>query len=348
MGTAEGILAGPAGRGREQWDRESSRGGPVNLAWTAPTNPHQHEWMAYLTMTETPVEYDASANPSNQTGVVQVDGFTRYARTPEWVLYHETLSDGAIRLYGVLERYGGRAFPSWARLAQECGKSERQIARLLRELTDAGALIITARRATGGQQTTSLYTLIWSNPLNREPHDKNVTPQHDKNVTPTPDKNVTHNDSKTNDTQKSSKNSSEQGGKPPHQAIFEAVWEEWTGHIWINGTKMSSTQRGKINDVVRQLRKMDESAEEFRARSAEYRRQHPDWEYTPHAVMGHWSTLEPREEERRWSEDVLAEEARRDAEEEARAKSGQLVADMHARMKAVREADENWKRTNGQ
>lgn len=71
-----------------------------------------------------------------------------FAIVPEWVLYHETLSDRAVRLYGVLSRMAdkhGVSWPSRATLATRLQCSKESIDRAVKQLTGAGALDVERR-----------------------------------------------------------------------------------------------------------------------------------------------------------------------------------------------------------
>lgn len=92
----------------------------------------------------------------------------RFAMTPEWVLFSETLSDRAVRLYGVLHRYAdketGRAFPARRTLAGRLSCSVDSVDRALRELVAAGAVTKRRRLDVKGDQTSNLYTVRFIDP----------------------------------------------------------------------------------------------------------------------------------------------------------------------------------------
>lgn len=87
----------------------------------------------------------------------------RFATIPEWVLFHEDLSHGAIRLYAVLDRYADKdsrdAYPSRATLAGRLGVSVKTIDRALAELVDAGAVTVEHRVDAAGDLTSNRYIL---------------------------------------------------------------------------------------------------------------------------------------------------------------------------------------------
>lgn len=86
-------------------------------------------------------------NPAEDAGTLVVQ--TRFAIVPEWVLDAD-ISDGAVRLYAVLLRYGntsGARMPSRATLATRLRKgSTDTVDRALKELLDLGAVLVEHRR----------------------------------------------------------------------------------------------------------------------------------------------------------------------------------------------------------
>jgi DNA-binding transcriptional MocR family regulator len=90
-----------------------------------------------------------------------------FAITPEWVL-DASISDRAVRLYGLLGRYAdanGSSFPSRRTLADRLRCSVDSVDRAAKELVTVGALQIAARRTDSGDQTTNLYRLIHAAPV---------------------------------------------------------------------------------------------------------------------------------------------------------------------------------------
>lgn len=125
-------------------------------------------------------------------GIVRI-GY-RFAAIPEWVLYSPDLNGSDVRLYGVIARYGGRAYPKVGTLAERFDVSERTIFRSLQRLVAAGALRIEAR-FQNRRQVSSVYHLAGDHPW---PVDNDeVGP--DKSVTPRGDTDVIQNESHLND-----------------------------------------------------------------------------------------------------------------------------------------------------
>lgn len=80
---------------------------------------------------------------------------------PEWILDHEKLSHGAVRLYGILARYSdssGVSWPSRTTLARRLRCTPITIDRWAAELVEVEALTITRRK---GETTKNNLTNLW-------------------------------------------------------------------------------------------------------------------------------------------------------------------------------------------
>jgi len=89
---------------------------------------------------------------------------------PEWLLDAE-VSDGAVRLYGILGRYAdeeGRSFPSRGLLAQRMRTTTKSVDRRVQELVQVGALVVEHRLAdspSGNQfHRSNIYWLKRADP----------------------------------------------------------------------------------------------------------------------------------------------------------------------------------------
>lgn len=98
---------------------------------------------------------------------------------PEWVLDHEGLSHGAVRLYGILARYADKDGVSWASrttLAKRLRCSRATVDRWAAELVKVKALTITRRKAEGKKENlTNLWTIHRVDPSVRPPSRKSRT-----------------------------------------------------------------------------------------------------------------------------------------------------------------------------
>lgn len=89
-----------------------------------------------------------------------------FALVPEWLLDAD-ISDRAVRLFGILHRYGGadgKAFPGRKRLADRLRTSVDSIDRATAELVKVGAVIVQPSFRTDGSQTSNNYWLWPCNP----------------------------------------------------------------------------------------------------------------------------------------------------------------------------------------
>lgn len=82
----------------------------------------------------------------------------RWAKVPECILLGD-LSDGAVRLYAVLARYGDSAIPKRATLAEQLRCSVDTIDRRMAELVAIDAVHVEHRYDETGRQTSSEYRL---------------------------------------------------------------------------------------------------------------------------------------------------------------------------------------------
>lgn len=84
----------------------------------------------------------------------------RFARIPEWVLYHPDLSAEDVRVFGILDRFDGHdCFPSLASIAEKMQRSEDTVRRSIRRLETVGAVLVEVRTTDEGRQTSNRYLL---------------------------------------------------------------------------------------------------------------------------------------------------------------------------------------------
>jgi hypothetical protein len=90
-----------------------------------------------------------------------------FAQVPEWLLVAD-VSDGAVRLFGILQRYAGKTGQCWpSRMtlaARMRGCSVSKIDRALADLVRVGALDVEARFTPAGDRTSNRYRLHEANP----------------------------------------------------------------------------------------------------------------------------------------------------------------------------------------
>lgn len=119
---------------------------------------------------------------------------------PNVLMRYPGLSDGAKLAWARLGQYAGHngvCYPALSTLANELGKSKRQVQRVLSELEEQGFIEREApdQEAKGRRQTTRYYftwhaifadsaTRVTSDPSPQTPRDTSVPSPRDKNVTP--------------------------------------------------------------------------------------------------------------------------------------------------------------------
>jgi len=92
----------------------------------------------------------------------------RFARLPEWILYHPNLNGTDIRVFCALDRYDGRdCFPSHESLAERIGVSVDTTQRSIKRLEAVGAIVIEKRSSSQGR-TSNRYYLAGDIPLDKD------------------------------------------------------------------------------------------------------------------------------------------------------------------------------------
>ena len=100
-----------------------------------------------------------------------------FAMVPRWIIQHENLTSGAVRVYACLADMANRdknyAFPSHKTLAVKTNMSVSSVRRHIDELVNVGALLVRKRyKPDGAGQTSNLYTVVHKPMENKE---KSVT-----------------------------------------------------------------------------------------------------------------------------------------------------------------------------
>ncbi len=198
-----------------------------------------------------------------------------FAVVPEWLLDAD-VSDRAVRLYGILVRYAdreGHAHPSRKTIALRLRCSTPSVDRALKELVTAGALVVHRRQHPNGDWDVNEYVL----------RPGGVTAAATGGVT----------DDEQNESQL------EREEIPPvspvpvvrtraRDELFEAFCDETS----VDWHELSQARRGAINGMLASIRAMTDgvTAEEIRARAAEFRRR---WSVplTPESLVRRWSEL---------------------------------------------------------
>ena len=87
-----------------------------------------------------------------------------WAMVPRWIIQHNDLTSGAVRVYAALSDMAGRDRPAWPShrtLAGKCNMSISSVRRHIRELVDVGAIRVTERYKPDSEgQTSNLYEVM--------------------------------------------------------------------------------------------------------------------------------------------------------------------------------------------
>ena len=88
-----------------------------------------------------------------------------FAMVPRWIIQHENLTSGAVRVYACLADMANRdknyAFPSHKTIAVKTNMSVSSVRRHIDELVNVGALLVRKRFKENGEgQTSNLYTVV--------------------------------------------------------------------------------------------------------------------------------------------------------------------------------------------
>ena len=88
-----------------------------------------------------------------------------FAMVPRWIIQHENLTSGAVRVYACLADMANRdknyAFPSHKTIAVKTNMSVSSVRRHIDELVNVGALLVRKRfKPEGSGQTSNLYTIV--------------------------------------------------------------------------------------------------------------------------------------------------------------------------------------------
>lgn len=110
-----------------------------------------------------------------------------FEMVPHWIMDHPSITGNAIRLYLLLRRYSdteNRSFPSRRRLSEDLNVALATVDSARDVLVSIGALSVTPRYTSNGDQTSNLYVLYWEPPLleNRRPPTQNLDDPLPKNV----------------------------------------------------------------------------------------------------------------------------------------------------------------------
>jgi len=101
------------------------------------------------------------------TDRVKLRATTYYGRIPEWILYHETLSANAIRLYGIFSRIAGQDEAVWPKrktLLKLARMTVNTLDKSLNQLMEIGAIEREQRHGENGKTISSEYVVVFDDP----------------------------------------------------------------------------------------------------------------------------------------------------------------------------------------
>lgn len=93
----------------------------------------------------------------------EVDSRRRFAMIPEDMLFDEEIPGGAVKVFGILHRYGStpdRCYPSMTLIGKRAGLGKRQVRRYIEMLERKGWLERVARRSDAGDPDSNAYRLF--------------------------------------------------------------------------------------------------------------------------------------------------------------------------------------------
>jgi hypothetical protein len=238
----------------------------------------------------------ASAPLPFRGGPVSIRNEVNFAIVPEWVLY-SALSDKAVRLYAVLNRYAnreGKANPSRRTLAERLGSSLRTVDRTLDELVAFGAVDVAPQFDEAGDRTANEYLVRQSGVATAV-----TLPRVTGDQTGGDSRDPTGGD--TGDAQTREKLEPEKSIAPRHR---DAVWDAFVEHLRV--APGTPKERAKWNAGAKEIRDALGYSPAQAERYAEVRievrrrinrfaasREYGHLKATPSAVAGHWGEFGP-------------------------------------------------------
>ena len=178
----------------------------------------------------------------------------------------------------------GECWPSMKRIAERSDISARHVSRAINELIDLGLVEKANRRRHGGQYRGWDYRLnVQRTPASGGPP-RPVTSGHGR---PSP--------ADTGVRSEPSENRKEEplAATPPkvERRTKDNLFETVAQACGINLTGMTRSARGQLNKACKELREIEATAEQVKAKAKAYRTQYPNATLTPTALVKHWSSF---------------------------------------------------------
>lgn len=207
---------------------------------------------------------------------------------PEWILDAE-ISDRALRLYGILARYAdedGRCTPARSTIAKRLRCSTDSVDRAKAELMDLGALEVKRRTDDAGDPTSNEY-LLRVVPLEGSRTAAATPPQGSGHGSRTA---AAQNENQLNETTPLPQKAASEPEKAPKKPRKpDPLWDTLVAAGLTAPT--TSSERGRWNKALKEIRSAGATAETLAGKIAEYRRRWSTIEMTPTAIAANWSLL---------------------------------------------------------
>lgn len=212
---------------------------------------------------------------------------------PDWI--YDELTPTELAVFLALSRFAdqrGACYPSYARLAEVSRLSVATVKRALLTMRRAGIVSSTSRRRADGGQTSSLYHLHLSRPLELEPARLvDVSRAAPGSPASLPPGSPVTDEREPRGTRERALSSS-RDDRPTHPASVPVVWDALVAELGYEPT--TKTERSLVGKCVRELRDAGATPGEIRDRAREYRARFPGIQLTAPAFVKHWSSLAER------------------------------------------------------
>jgi DNA-binding transcriptional MocR family regulator len=178
----------------------------------------------------------------------------------------------------------GECWPSMKRIADRSDISARHVSRAINELVDLGLVEKANRRRHGGQYRGWDYRLNIQQTSATSGHGRPVTSGHGR---PSPA------DAGVRSEPSENRKEEPLADKPPESDtrkkddLFEVIAEA----CGISLTGMTRTARGQLNKACKELREVQATPDQVKAKAKAYRAQYPNATLTPTALIKHWSSF---------------------------------------------------------
>ena len=178
----------------------------------------------------------------------------------------------------------GECWPSMKRIAERSDISPRHVSRAINELIDLGLVEKANRRRHGGQYRGWDYRLnVQRTPASGGPP-RPVTSGHGR---PSPPDTGVRSEPSENRKEEPLAATPPKVERRAKDNLFETVAQA----CGINLTGMTRSARGQLNKACKELREIDATAEQVKAKAKAYRTQYPNATLTPTALVKHWSSF---------------------------------------------------------